>query len=89
MCKMLVLNRQSLDVSSDEVNPGAIYDIMRVTIAGDTFMDEFAIFLDHFLSHMHEFVVLPLILSESRHETVLLELIDDGEHFGLGYGPIG
>lgn len=89
MFQMLILNSQSLDVSSDEVDPGAIDDIVRVAITGDAFMDEFAILLDHLLSHMHEFEVFSLIFPESCHETVLLELINYGEHFGLGYRPVG
>lgn len=89
MFQVLVLNCQPLDVSPDEVDPGAVDDIVRVPITGDAFMDEFAIFFDHLLSHMHELVVFPLIFVEGRHETVLFELIDYGEHFGLGDRPVG
>jgi hypothetical protein len=85
---MLVLNSQFLNISSDNVNPGAIYDVVRVPIARDAFMDEFAILLYHLLLQMHELVVLSLIFPQGRHEAFLFEFIHYREYLGLRYRPV-
>jgi hypothetical protein len=70
--EMLVLLCEFLDVLANEMDPGAIDDIVRIPVARNAFVHKPSILQHHLVLHVHELVILACILFERCQEPFLI-----------------